>query len=251
MRSTKSAPSIGLVAVRLRWSLISTGVPGAQARSRPPQPLVSTTVAAAGRGGGAHAVDDRARRPRPSYRWVRPRKTSSVPVAGSAPSGPARVPGHGGGGEARAGRCVATSAVASPSASTAGSQPEPITRATSCRLDAGQLAEPVGGRRGRERAGLASLGSRSSAQRRSESAGPAGAAAQGRRRSPPVRRRPPRRRPGCRGTTPTAARPRRRRGRRPRRPARRRAVSHPDLGLAVQAHVDALPARRAGARPRR
>ena len=52
-------------AVRLMWSLISTGVPGVQVSLRPPQPLVSTIVAAAGRGGGADAVHDGARRPGP------------------------------------------------------------------------------------------------------------------------------------------------------------------------------------------
>ena len=42
MRSTKCAPSIGEVAVRLMWSLIRTGVPGVQVSFSPPQPLVST-----------------------------------------------------------------------------------------------------------------------------------------------------------------------------------------------------------------
>ena len=42
MRSTKLAPSIGLVAVRLMWSEISTGWPGSKVSLSPPQPLVST-----------------------------------------------------------------------------------------------------------------------------------------------------------------------------------------------------------------
>ena len=35
---------MGLVAVRLMWSLMSTGVPGAHAGLSPPQPFVSTIL---------------------------------------------------------------------------------------------------------------------------------------------------------------------------------------------------------------
>ncbi len=44
MRSTKCAPSIGVAAVRLMWSEMSTGVPGAHSGRSPPQPLVMTIV---------------------------------------------------------------------------------------------------------------------------------------------------------------------------------------------------------------
>ena len=44
MRSTKVGPSSGDAAVRLMWSLMRTGVPGAHAGLSPPQPLVSTMV---------------------------------------------------------------------------------------------------------------------------------------------------------------------------------------------------------------
>ena len=40
------APSSGLSAVRLMWSLISTGVPGCHSGLMPPAPFVSTIVVA-------------------------------------------------------------------------------------------------------------------------------------------------------------------------------------------------------------
>ena len=47
VRSMNVAPRpAGVAPVRLMWSLISTGVPGAQSRLRPPQPLVSTIISA-------------------------------------------------------------------------------------------------------------------------------------------------------------------------------------------------------------
>ena len=44
MRSTNVGPSSGEAAVRLMWSVMSTGVPGAQAGLSPPHPLVRTMV---------------------------------------------------------------------------------------------------------------------------------------------------------------------------------------------------------------
>lgn len=46
MRSTKLAPMMGEVAVRLMWSLIRTGWPGRMPSRRPPQPLVRMIVLA-------------------------------------------------------------------------------------------------------------------------------------------------------------------------------------------------------------
>ncbi len=46
VRSTKFAPTSGVAPVKLIWSRISTGVPGRQDGSMPPQPLVSTIVRA-------------------------------------------------------------------------------------------------------------------------------------------------------------------------------------------------------------
>ena len=123
---------MGEVAVRLMWSLMSTGWPGEKVGRRPPHPLVSTTV----RAPAATAVRTpctTAATPRPSYRWVRPRKTSarvesptrtdrSVPACPSTAA--AWKPGS---------SVTGSSATVSPSSSAAGTQPEPITRATSCR----------------------------------------------------------------------------------------------------------------------
>ena len=52
------APSSGESAVRLMWSLISTGVPGVQVSLMPPAPLVRIIVVAPGRRGRAHGVHD-------------------------------------------------------------------------------------------------------------------------------------------------------------------------------------------------
>ena len=58
------------------WSLISTGVPGPQAGSRPPHPLVRTTVVAPVAAAVRTPCTTR-RTPRPSYRCVRLPRTSA------------------------------------------------------------------------------------------------------------------------------------------------------------------------------
>ena len=129
MRSTKWAPSIGERAVRLMWSLISTGVPGVQSSLRPPQPLVSTMV----RQPAAAAVRTPWTTARDALALVVVRtgaEEQELAVAGPEAADRAGVALHGG--AEKPGRSVvATSADGSPSAAAAGSQPEPSTRATS------------------------------------------------------------------------------------------------------------------------
>src|SRR5690625_260696 len=129
VRSTKLAPTRGEVAVRLMWSLMSTGVPGDHDGSSPPHPFVST-IARQPAAAAVRTACTTAPTPRPSYKWVRPRKTSRRRspnrIERTVPPWPATA------GAAKPGRsAVGSSAADSPSASAAGSQPDPMTRAMS------------------------------------------------------------------------------------------------------------------------
>ena len=234
------------------WSLISTGVPGDQRRSQAAAAVGQHDGAAAGGGGRADAVHDGARRrgPRRSgcgrgrpAAFVSPARTERILPACPATAGGAK-PGR---------SVVAISAVASPSASAAGSQPEPITRATSWRSTPVGSARHARPRRRRRRASRscvawASLTPERPLSRRSRPAGP------GAQVGDVVVR-------GAGGLGGVgddaevaggrAARPRRRRGRRARPDCSPSRVVHPHPDLAVEPGVGALPARPGRARPRR
>ena len=162
VRSTKCAPTSGETRVRLRWSAISTPVPGGQSARRPPLALVSTatrrpaaaptrTGCATGRRAvplvevgaaeeGEHARGRRGRR------------------SGPARGGPAR-PARGSPGRSATGEL----GDGVPRASAAASQPLPSTTTASCRDHAGRaaparprprrVASVLAGRHGRHRSG--------------------------------------------------------------------------------------------------
>ena len=235
----KVGPSRGDVAVRLMWSLIRTGVPGPRSGSMPPQPLVSTSVeqpAAA----AVRTACTTGRTPRPSYRWVRDRKTRawrSAPASSvtlterTVPTCPRAAAG------AKPGSSVTgTSAVVAPSRSAVTCQPEPSTRAVSWR------ATPVRSAIARAAAAAISKGSvPGSAWSKAgllEWSGPAAAALSKGSITPGTVLRCPGRaprsglsRPSGRGAraAPRRSRPGRRRPRRRRRasPGRRRSARRP------------------------
>ena len=143
VRSTKFAPSIGEVAVRLRWSEISTGSPGVMPSRSPPAALVSTTS----RAPAATAVRTpcaTAPTPRPSYRWVRPSSTSArlspIGIDLIRPECPATT-----GGENPGSAATSMSAVAVPSRSAAGTPPRTHDQRNVVVQDPGRTGQCAGG----------------------------------------------------------------------------------------------------------
>ena len=151
--------------------------------------------------------------PRPSYRWVRPRNTSTrLPSASTDRTRPAWPSTAGG---AKPGSSVTgRSWLASPSTSAAGTQPEPSTTATSCRCHPGAPRPATGRRGGRRGAGRPEQRARGADGHEPEATVTPGRDGRGDGAGPPRSRRgrrPPRRtRPSGPGSARTGARPRRR-----------------------------------------
>ena len=206
VRSTKLAPSIGLVAVRLMWSLIRTGVPGVPRRVQPSAAVGEHDRAAPGGGGGADTVHDRAD-PAALVEVRAPQEHEQVAVTGPDRADPAGVALDGGGretGKVRGGELGGRLAerVGGRHPARAHHQGGVVG------LDPGQLAEAFGRGAGEVDRGGGGLGHPGSVALTGRANGTGGCAA--RRCSRWVHRPPRPPRPTCRDRTPRAGRPRRR-----------------------------------------